>query len=144
MHIWFKLQNLQVLGQLNHRCGMTSQTRSLRMCPSAIRKLIRSSICMRTVVFDARCVQALYLLNIVCDLKHVTVLFVNFVCPTHRYANDQISVVTTPVDPSRVYHCKLLFNVFTIIIYIYIVVPRINGFLCKQEIRIVPLSCCGP
>jgi len=51
------------------------------MGPSAIRKLIRSFTSMRTVVFDARGDQALYLLNFVCDLKHVTMLFVKWHAP---------------------------------------------------------------
>jgi len=51
------------------------------MGPSAIKKLIRSFTRMRTVVFDARGGQALYLLNCVCDLKHVTMLFVKFHAP---------------------------------------------------------------
>jgi len=36
---------------------------------------------MRMVVFDARGRQSLYLLNCVCDLKPVTMLFVNFHAP---------------------------------------------------------------
>jgi len=51
------------------------------MGPSAIRKLIRSFTSMRTVVFDARGDQALYLLNFVCDLKHVTMLSVKLPAP---------------------------------------------------------------
>jgi len=46
--------------------------------PSAIRKLIRSFTSMRQVVFDATGGQVLYLLNFVCDLKHVPMLFVKF------------------------------------------------------------------
>jgi len=53
-----------------------------RICHSAIRKLIRSFACMYTVVYDARGGQALYLLNFVCDLKHVTVMFVEVNAPT--------------------------------------------------------------
>jgi len=51
------------------------------MGPSAIRKLIRSFTSMRTVVFDAKGGQVLYLLNFVCDLKHVTMLFVKCHAP---------------------------------------------------------------
>jgi len=53
-----------------------------RMGPSAIRKLIRSFTFMRTVVFDASGDQALYLLNFVCDLKHVTMLCLKLHAPT--------------------------------------------------------------
>ena len=48
---------------------------------SAIRKVIRSFSCMCTVVFDTKSGQALYLLNSVCDLKHVTVIFVKTIAP---------------------------------------------------------------
>jgi len=51
------------------------------MGPFAIRKLIRSFTSMRTVDFDASGGQARYLLNFVCDLKHVTMLFVKFHSP---------------------------------------------------------------
>jgi len=51
------------------------------MVPSAIRKLIRSFTGMHTVVFDTRGGHALYLLNFVCDLKHVTMLFVKCHAP---------------------------------------------------------------
>ena len=51
------------------------------MGPSAIRKQIRSFTNMRTVVFDARGEQALYLLNFVCDVKHITMLFVKLHAP---------------------------------------------------------------
>ena len=65
-------------------------------------------------------------------------------CPTHRYANVQISAVTTPFDLSCVNHCNLLLNIFTIVNYRYMVVPRINGLLCKKRIiKFVPLSLCG-
>jgi len=57
-------------------------------------------------------------------------------CPSHRYANVQIPVVTTPFDSSCVYHCNLLVNVFTIVNYRYIVVPRINGFLCINKMKL--------
>ena len=48
------------------------------MGPSAIRKVIRSFTNMHTVVFDNRGGQMFYLLNFVCDLKHMTMLFVKF------------------------------------------------------------------
>jgi len=51
------------------------------MGPGAFRKLIRSFTSMRTVVFDASGGRVLYLLNCVCDLKHVTMLFVKFRAP---------------------------------------------------------------
>ena len=87
---------------------------------------------MCTVVVDARGGQALYLLNIVCYLKLVTVLFVKCHAPP-TYENVPISVVTTPLDPSCVNHCNLLLNFFKLVNYIYIVVPRINCFLCKKK-----------
>jgi len=66
-------------------------------------------------------------------------------CPTHLYANVQISVVTIPFDPSCVYHCNLLLNSFTIVNYRYIVVYRIIGFPCINKINeIVPLLFAGP
>jgi len=74
------------------------------------------------VIVDARGAQALYLLNCVCGLKHVTVLFVTFHAPL---TNVQISVLTTLFYPSCVHH-RLLLNVFTIINYRYIVIYRIN------------------
>ena len=52
--------------------------------------------------------------------------------------------LTEPFDLSCVYHCNLLLNFFTVVNYIYIVVPRINGFLCKNKINeMVPRSFCG-
>ena len=49
-------------------------------CP-AIRKLIRNFILMCRVVNDTRGGQAPYLINLVCDFKHVTLLFVKFHAP---------------------------------------------------------------
>jgi len=51
------------------------------MGPSVIEKLIRSYTSIRTVVFDVRGGQAFYLLNFVCDLENVTVLFVKLHAP---------------------------------------------------------------
>jgi len=114
------------------------------MGSSAIRTLILSFTSIRMVVFDARGGQVFYLRNIVYDLKHVTMLFVKFHAPP-PYANVQISVVTTPFDPSCVYHCNLLLHFFTTDNYRHIVVPRINAFLCINKINeSVPLSFCGP
>ena len=52
------------------------------MGPSAIRKLIRNFTSMLTVASCFRGGQVLYLLNFVCDLKHVTMLFVKFHAPS--------------------------------------------------------------
>jgi len=112
------------------------------ICPLAIRKLIRSFTCLCTIVFDTRGGRMLYLLNFVCDLKHVTVLFVKLSCPIHWYANVQISVVTKPFDFSCVYHCNVLLIFLKIVNYIYtcIVLPIINGFLCKTKINEIVLN----
>ena len=53
--------------------------------------------------------------------------------PTHRYANVQISVVTTPFDLKCIYHYYLL-QFFTIVNYIYYAITRINGFLSNNKL----------
>jgi len=142
-------KNIQVLGQLNHRCGMTSQMCSFKIeqafdllqsenwfeallvCVRLFVKLevARHFICLTGCVWPETCNSA------VCKIS----------CPKHWYANVQMSVVTTPFNPSGFYHCYLLLNFLTIVNYRYIVVLRINGFICKKEIiEIVPLSFCGP
>ena len=121
-------KNIQVRGQINHRCAYVGLGNNLLF---AIRKLTRSFTCMCTVVFDTRgdwalfaklCVWPESCCSAVCKMS----------CPTHRYANVQLSVVTTPFDLSCVYHCNLLLNFLTSVNFRYIVLPRINGFLCKK------------
>jgi len=143
-HVWDILQNIQVLGQLNHRCGMTSQTRSFRIGQEWVHMqsenwFAASLVCVRlflTLDVTRRfiCLTLCVTWNTVCNN-----VVCKSACPTHQYANVQVSVVTTPFHPS------LLLNFFTIVNYRYIVVHRINGFLCIYKINEnVPLSFCGP
>jgi len=144
-----KSKNIELLGQLNYRWGMNSQTRSFRIGQEFVllqseNWFTASQVCVR--LFLTLEVARRFICVVLC-VWHETCNSVvcKISCPTHRYANVQISVVTTPFDPSCVFHCNLLLNFFTSVNYRYILVPGINGFLCKNEIiEIVPLPWCGP
>jgi len=53
---------------------------------------------MCTVVFDARGGQALYLLNFVCDLKHVTAPFVKLMFLVKRHNRNSTTFILWPLN----------------------------------------------
>ena len=93
------------------------------------RKLISSFNFIERDVVDGRGGQARYLLNLICHLEHVwSLLFVQFHAPPTDMRTFKFRLWS--------HMCwQLLFAIrfFTVVHFRYYVVPRINGFLCKNK-----------